>query len=205
MSNSMFVATNYNSKEEWVAAHVGMLSATDAARMLCGNRNYLRDIKMGKCFAADISGEARVLRGIREESKIAALVADAYSGTLENLGSTTLCVSKRYHRFCCTPDRLMNASDQDGCGLVEIKTTDLEHAHNYSYTAKGSSWVQMQWQMMVMDLKWGVIGVGIYDGDKLVDFKHFYYKRDDVFLNRAINTAYELLSEIDEESDDVPF
>lgn len=172
------------SRDRWLEQRRSGIGASTAAVAL-GLSPYKQPLELwaeltGAVEPQDQSeGQERVRWGNRLEP----VVADAYEEEnpgvrLHDLGRFTICRSPAWPFMLATLDRVIERADGE-LGLLEIKTTNERNAHQWEDEPPTHYQVQVQHQLAVTGLKWGVLAC-LIGGQKLVT-KHV--ARNDDFIN----------------------
>lgn len=162
------------SKDAWLDARQRGVGGSDAAVVL-GLSPYKQAVELwaertGVIERHDASeGNERVKWGNRLEP----VVANAYEeeneatvATLHDLGRYTICRHPAWPFMFATLDRVIETRDGE-LGLLEIKTTNERHADEWEDEPPLLYQVQVQHQLAVTGLHWGVLAC-LIGGQKLV-------------------------------------
>ena len=157
-------------RSNWLAARLTGVGASDAAAALGKSRwkspLALQAEKMGLVEAPDLTDNEAVQIGIELEPMVASRLARATGWTLTDPGRYSIQRHPTVPYAICTVDRFVEppAGDHKDRGVAEIKTTsaepeDVEAGQPLDATVPMEWLIQVQHQLWVNGLSWGVIPV----------------------------------------------
>lgn len=171
------------SKERWLDSRQKGICASDAAVVL-GLSPYKQALELwaertGRVEVKDASeGNERVKWGNRLEPVVADAFEEETGHRLHDLGRFTICRHPAWGFMFATLDRVIETRDGE-LGLLEIKTTHERNAEQWEDEPPLLYQVQLQHQLAVTGLQWGVLAC-LIGGQKLVSKR---VERNDDFIS----------------------
>lgn len=177
----------YGSREKWLEARLRGIGASSSSKAMglspYGNPYELWAELVGLVPPKDLSDSERIKWGMRLEP----LIANAYEEEhpehrLHDLGRYTICRSRAWSFLFCSLDRVIETPSGE-LGLLEIKTTAERNAWQWEEEPPIDYQVQLQHQLAVTGLQWGVIAC-LVGGQKLVPIR---VERNDDFISFMVS------------------
>lgn len=173
----------------WLKARSTGVGASEAAAIL-GADPYLSPLelwerKTGRVEEPDLSDKEAADLGQRLEPVVADIFCERTGHRVRDLGRHAMLRSEERPHMICTLDRLIEASDENGEGALEIKCTSEYLKDEWEAQATTRSQVQVQHQLYVAGLHWGAVAA-LVGGNK---FRLYPQDRDEEFIRLLVGAV----------------
>jgi putative phage-type endonuclease len=189
--NLPYIEEPLDSREEWLKKRRTGLGSSDAA-IVMGLSEFdkgLFELYVEKHYK-DVALSNEDNHFLRTGRQLEPIIADNYvldtGRALKDLGQWTIRRSRRYPWMICTHDRLIEAVDERGVGVLSMKTVlarfgharaawedllrakDPHQLHELKDAIRLDYQAQLQHELVVSDLRWGELAVWFADRPLLV-------------------------------------
>jgi putative phage-type endonuclease len=188
----------YRTREEWLAARMHGVGGSDAAAVLgvseWRSRYQLYLEKRRELERADVQSEA-ARWGLLHERTIAAEYERITGRALFDLGDFAICRPVDRPFMFATHDRIIDAVDGRGPGILSIKTTDKSQGHKWlgDTPAPLDYQIQLQHELSVSGFRWGSFAV-LIGGNS---FRWLDVERNDSFIAYLVEECYRFASDVE--------
>lgn len=167
-SREPYAVVSYGTREAWLEGRVVLGASEVAAALGLSPYDGSYALWSRKCGLSVGGPETRAMRrGVLMEGFIADELVRERGWKLRDLGRWTLCRSSLYPHLSCTPDRLIEAIDDRGIGVLEIKSVTDRRAWTEGRIPEHYR-IQVVASLAVLGLRWGVLAGYVAGTDEII-------------------------------------